>query len=212
MQLIFRKPLPGTRSHLEMASAHRRSSLLSPPPETAVNAAVLAVLTPANEGRTPLELLEWTVLLIRRNTYPGVHSGQIALPGGKREKGDAGLTDTAYRETLEEVGIEKGDLEMAGPLTSIYVPSSNFVIHPFVAVHKSAKPPRTDPREVIDCKFVPLHVFNPGRAALLEFPARSGAAAPSPAWRYENYVIWGATAMILSELYRLVDEEALTRD
>ena len=207
--LAFTAPLPGRAAQVEMAPTYRVAGLLrEAPPENALESAVLVALTPVNEGEGRDALLDWTVLLIRRTVYPGVHSGQISFPGGRREKNDKGLWETACRETFEEVGIEQALLEKVGPLTSLYVPPSNFLIHPFVAVNKTTTPLATDPREVVDYKQIPIRVFNPAKAVLLDFDYQNGEKRAAPAWRYEGYTIWGATAMILSELYRLLDGES----
>ena len=209
-RLELRKPLPGKSAQLEMAPRHRIPALLEDfVPEGAEHSAVLALLTPENEGGSRNALLEWKVLLIRRNIYSGVHSGQISFPGGRQEAGDPGFWETACRETFEEVGIGPGDLEKVSPLTSVYVPPSNFLIHPFIALNRLTGPVRPDPREVADYKNIPLKAFNPAGSVELDFASQPGEAKPAPAWRYEDYVIWGATAMILSELYRLIEGGAL---
>lgn len=206
---VFTAPLPGKRAQLEMAPLYRAADLLrEAPPENAIDAAVLAVLSPANEKDTRGVLPDWTVLLIRRTTYPGAHSGQISFPGGRREKSDKELWETACRETFEEVNIKASHLEKVCPLTSLYIPLSNFLIHPFVAVNRGAPPVARDKREVVDCKQIPIGFFNPAEAAPLEFDYRDGEKRTAPAWRYEDYTIWGATAMILSELYRLVERDS----
>ncbi len=209
MTMIFNKPLPGKQAQCEMAPPHRLATLLREDPQQALHAAVLVMLTPVNAGRTRAELMDWKVLLIRRNTYPGVHSGQIALPGGKAEPGDGDFWGTACREAFEEVGVRRECLEHVGPLSSIYVPPSNFMIHPFAAVNRSLGDFVLEPAEVVDCKNVPVKTFDPEAAIVLNFDDREGSVRPAPAWRYEDYTIWGATAMILAELFRLVDQEAL---
>ena len=203
--LAFPTPLPGKSAQLEMAPAHRVACLMREEfPRDALDSAVLIVLTPVNAGGSRRELLDWSVLLIRRTTYPGVHSGQIALPGGRREQSDAGFWETACRETFEEVGIEECRLEKVGPLTSVYVPPSNFVIHPFVAINRSVETITADPREVVDYRQIPVRAFNPAESELLEFDYRNGEKRAAPAWRRQGYTIWGATAMILSELYHII--------
>ena len=209
--LTFTEPLPGRKAQLEMAPIYRTAGLLHEvPPANALVSAVLIVLTPTGTGRGGRALLNWRVLLIRRTTYPGIHSGQIAFPGGRQERGDKGLWETACREAFEEVGIDERRLEKIGPLTSLYVPPSNFLIHPFVAIDRTLGHLIAQPREVVDYKLVPLRVFDPAEARLLEFDYQHGEKRTAPAWLYEDYTIWGATAMILSELYRIVDGDAVS--
>jgi 8-oxo-dGTP pyrophosphatase MutT (NUDIX family) len=217
MILSFAKHPPGKQAQLEMAPANRFDSLqeeASLPPPGAVDAAVLVLLTPAGKsrGRMREDLLEWKVLLIRRNSYPGVHSGQIAFPGGRREASDHDLRDTACREAYEETGIGREQMAIVGALTSLYVPASNFVMHPFLALNKAARSVRLNPGEAVAYRNIPVRVFNPGRAAQLEFDFADGRRRPAPAWRYRGFTIWGATAMILAELYRLVESGGLVRD
>lgn len=209
MQLILRHPLPGLAAQCEMAPVYRKSALLRNVPREAVESAVLALLFPANAGKSGTEMLEWSVLLIQRNTYPGVHSGQISFPGGKREKTDAALEQTALRETREEAGIPASSLDMVGALTSLYVPASNFLVYPFLAVANPDTRIVPDTREVTDYRLVPLRVLDPAAAVTRDFTYEEGTK-PAPAWEYEGFVIWGATAMMLAELYRIVEGDLLT--
>ena len=213
MHLKLNEPLPGRRAQSEMAPGlgFRGPSRFDNIPVEAMDAAVLALLFPVNAGRSREDLLEWTVLLIRRNSYPGVHSGQISFPGGKRDEDDADLWATACRETCEEVGIRSECLEKVGMLTLNYVPASNFMIYPFVALAHPNAQIVLDSHEAVEYRHVPLKVLDPASAVLLEFATATGHK-PAPAWEYEGFTIWGATAMLLSELYRAVDLGLLVRD
>ena len=210
MHLELKTPLPGREAQLEMAPMYRRPSIINTVPESAVESAVLVLLSPTNEGRNRTEMLSWQVLLIRRNSYPGVHSGQISFPGGRREKTDANLWETACREGYEEVGVAGDCLDWVGSLTRIYVPASNFVIYPFMAVDSCRAEIVLDPREAVQYKQVPLSVFNPESAVSLPFTYEEGTR-PAPAWEYEDFIIWGATAMMLAEVYRVVERGLLVR-
>lgn len=210
MHLELKTPLPGREAQLEMAPAYRRPSIINSVPETAVESAVLVLLSPTNEGGSMAELLSWQVLLLRRNKYPGVHSGQISFPGGRREKADATLWDTACREGYEETGVAEECLDRVGSLTRIYVPASNFVVYPFMAVNSRCSGIVLDSREAVQYKQVPLSVFNPERAVSMPFCYEEGTK-PAPAWKYEDFVIWGATAMMLAEVYRTIERGLLVR-
>lgn len=208
MHLALKTPLPGREAQLEMAPAYRRPSIINSAPETAMEAGVLTLLSPTNEGRDLAELLSWHVLLIRRNCYPGVHSGQISFPGGRREKVDSSLWETACREGFEEVGVPRRCLDRVGLLTRIYVPASNFVVYPFMAVNNCHAEIVLDSHEAVQFKQIPLNVFNPRNAVSLPFPYEGGTR-PAPAWKYEDFTIWGATAMVLAEVYRTVERGLL---
>ncbi|MDL2307042.1 CoA pyrophosphatase [Desulfovibrio sp. OttesenSCG-928-C06] len=195
--------LPGRQAQAEMCPALMRPLLKEEIPAKAVDSAVNLILRPQNGGSSFDELLDWQILLIRRNTYRGVHSGQIALPGGKCEPGES-YWQTACRETFEEVGIACERLEIQGALSSIYVQPSNFVIHPFVVVCRDFGELSINPREVVDYKLVPVLEFDPARASDRDFTYPDGSVRQSPAWVYQDYVVWGATAMILAEFYRVL--------
>ena len=203
------KPLPGKEAHLCMAAAHRREELLRDAvPEQAVDAAVLVLLSPVNAGLTREELMQWPVLLIRRSAYNGVHSGQIAFPGGKREKEDASLWAAACREAREEMGIAEAHVVPVCPLSEIYVGASNFLVHPFVAVKRVPLAYCPSPREVAGYRELPLGLFDPARAASRPV-SRSGSCGAVPSWECDEGLVWGATAMMLAELHTLVGEGGL---
>ena len=107
--------------------------------------------------------------------------------------------ETALRETQEELNIRRDDIEVIGELTPLYVPPSNFVIHPVLAVAVKREDElissiRTCESEVCDYKFIPLSRFTNNENA--------------PYYEIDDYHIWGATAMILSELIDIIEFES----
>ena len=84
-------------------------------------AAVLALFYPNKNKNTSL-------LLTKRAIYNGTHSNQISLPGGKIEKSDNNLSQTALRETFEEVGVLQERIEILREITDVYIPPSNLFV------------------------------------------------------------------------------------
>jgi len=157
--------------------------------------AVLILLYPLSLDNSDLA---WHFPLMRRVEYPGVHSGQISLPGGQSEPGET-WEQTALRETCEEVGVCDG-IEVLGPLTPIYVPPSNFQIHPFVGACMQRPTFKIDPLEVADLMEIPLHLLlDEARKRHDEREFVPGHRAQLPYYWLGESVVWGATAIILSE-------------
>ncbi len=139
-----------------------------------------------------------TFVLMRRAEYEGVHSGQISLPGGKQE-GDETFEQTALREAREEVGVS-GPVEILGSLTPLYVPPSDFEIHPVVGSIPLRPVWKPDPAEVAEIIEVPLHDVLDPRLKVTEEWTRYGEPFTVPLYRFGSHRVWGATAIILSEL------------
>ncbi len=143
------------------------------------------------------------VVLMKRNTYPGVHSGQISFPGGQKEDYDADLVATALREAEEEVGVNAGQIEVLGSLTDVYIPPSNFLVQPVVGIQSKRPAFIPDKTEVHTILEVPFHLFldksnlKPSRVSARDYTLEV------PAYHIKDEVIWGATAMMLSELTHL---------
>jgi 8-oxo-dGTP pyrophosphatase MutT (NUDIX family) len=141
------------------------------------------------------------LVLIVRNAYNGVHSSQIAFPGGKYEISDADYRETALRETHEEVGISSEKIEIIKQFTPVYIPPSNFSVHPFLGISSQELLFYPDIREVADIIELPLSVFLNDEIIIEATLSTSYANNISvPAYNIQNHVVWGATAMILSEL------------
>jgi len=155
------------------------------------HAAVLLLLYERSE--------ETHFVLTRRAERTGVHSGQISLPGGRREAGESPV-QTALRETHEELGIAPESVEVIGALAELYIPPSNFLVQPIVGFH--AAPPRWQPRqgEVAEVIEVPLRLLLDDTLKGAEETTRYGLPFRILYYDLFGHKVWGATASILSEL------------
>ena len=160
-------------------------------------AAVLALLHPI-ENQTH-------VALIRRNTYPGVHSGQISFPGGKVEESDSDLIHTATRETHEEVGVSSDHYSIWGELTQVYIPPSRFLVQPVVGLAEHELQFTREEREVEEILHAPLTLFTAENTLVREKLDVGGFKVEVPVFKWDGHIIWGATAMMLSELGTLIN-------
>ncbi|RYZ78097.1 MAG: CoA pyrophosphatase [Proteobacteria bacterium] len=139
-------------------------------------------------------------VLILRNAYKGVHSSQVAFPGGKRELVDSSYADTALRETFEEVGIDQQQIEIVRELSRIYIPPSNFIVYPFLAISNHELIFTPDPREVAGIIEVSLDEFLQDDVVSDMVRETSYANEVNvPGFRIGEHLVWGATGMILSE-------------
>ena len=145
---------------------------------------------------------ESRLVLMLRNKYKGVHSNQISLPGGKVDRLDKSLKDTALRETNEEIGLNKDDISIVGELSSVYIPPSNFNVFPFVGY--SSKTPKFVP----DSKEVSL-ILSPKLSYILGMDIVesvvevNNATQKVPSFLIDNHILWGATAIIIHEFVLL---------
>lgn len=185
-----------------MAPELRIKELHSANPErrNAKKAGVLALFYPKDENLTHL-------LLILRKTYKGVHSNQIAFPGGKLELQDADLLETALRETNEEVGVPIKQVNVIKSLSSVYIPPSNFEVQPFVGLYGEPIPFVLQEDEVESLVEVSLTDFL-NDANLFEQTLSTSYAKniAVPAFKLNGYTVWGATAMMLSEVKELLKQ------
>lgn len=186
--------LPGADAQNQMASGQRRIAV-----SDAFNAkphkvgAVLILLYAQNNGIFfPLTL---------RNRYKGIHSDQVSLPGGRAEIKDTSLEQTAVRETEEEIGIQQDKIKIIGRLTDLYIPPSNFHVHPFVGYLEEQPKMKKDDFEVAELFSCGIDtLLNENIVGETKIIGANGLRIKTPFYNIENKVVWGATAMILSEL------------
>jgi 8-oxo-dGTP pyrophosphatase MutT (NUDIX family) len=195
-------PLPGEASHHKMVPEFRINELLEAKSnkETPRKAAVMALFYPNEQEETHL-------LFILRKTYKGVHSNQVAFPGGKAEKEDANSMVTALRETHEEVGVHPDDIQVLKELTEIFIPPSNFDVQPFIGLYKKPKPFVIQESEVADLLEVSLAHFLLDESVTTKKITTSYATnVDVPAFKLNGYIVWGATAMMLNEIKVLLKQ------
>ncbi len=199
------KPLPGRAAQFRMAADSYRA-VVQPDPAfrgpairgTAFReSAVLVLFYPYQQ----------TVYfpLILRPQYDGVHSGQMAFPGGRFEQTDRDLVHTALREAEEEIGIRETDVTILGRLSEIYVPASNTNVQPVIGIMPFRPVYVPDPREVAQVYEVQLEKIQ-DRGILKEgkMPVRGGFIR-APYYELDTQRIWGATAMMISELLEILE-------
>ncbi len=191
--------LPGKKALFKMAPMERVKELKDVDIK-ALNpreAAVTALFYPNKDNQTFL-------ILILRKTYKGVHSAQIGFPGGKVEPEDKDLKDTAKRETEEEVGVPYDDIQIIKKMTTAYIPPSNFNVHPFIGYLEDTPKLIKQDDEVEDIVLVDIDDFLNEDSLIEETLTTSYATELTvPAFHLNGHVVWGATAMMLSEIKTL---------
>ena len=192
----------GEKAHLEMSPDFRKEELakLSKSPKNAKKAGVMALFYPNKNEETCL-------VLILRKTYKGVHSAQIGFPGGRAEPEDKDMEETALRETFEEVGVKPTEIQVVKKLTKIYIPPSNFWVHPFLGVANDTPRFVKQESEVEEILEVTLQDFLNDKNLVEKTLSTSYAKNVSvPAFYLNNQVVWGATGMMLNEVKSLLKE------
>jgi 8-oxo-dGTP pyrophosphatase MutT (NUDIX family) len=145
--------------------------------------------------------------LILRPTYDGVHSAQMAFPGGGREEQDKDLVDTALRESQEEIGFSTDRIKVLGQLSDFYIPPSHSLVSPIVAYTDQRPTYDIDTYEVDRVIETNLEVVrNPENLSHKQITLQNGYKMKAPAFMVDGQTVWGATAMILSEFLMVLEE------
>ncbi|MDN4164268.1 CoA pyrophosphatase [Cytophagales bacterium LB-30] len=152
---------------------------------------------------------EWFIPLMLRPDYEGVHGGQVSFPGGKKEEQDADLFETALREAHEEVGIEQDKVKILGAMTEMYIPPSNFKVFPVLAYTEQRPDFLINQYEVVRVIEMPLRLLLQEETIQHKVMTVLGKfTLQTPYFAIDNETVWGATAMMLSELKFILQEVA----
>jgi len=193
----FEKPLPGADAQHILAPIGRNSTDIQRIDYDRVNTAGVLALFIKDDNKPNLVLIE-------RATYRGVHSGQIAFPGGRKEDEDKNYEETALRETEEEIGLPADNIEILGAFSPLYIPPSNFLVHPFAGIYSQKPkfvPQPSEVSRVIELDFNQL--LHESSIRTQQITVR-GTPMQVPAFYVDGFTIWGATAMMLSELRHMI--------
>jgi 8-oxo-dGTP pyrophosphatase MutT (NUDIX family) len=201
IKLALNKPLPGEEAQYRMAPSYRprltQEQIFSHKPKVG---GVMLLLYKKND------LL--TTVLIKRKEYDGVHSGQMSFPGGKQDENDTDNIVTALRETHEEIGIEPSRIQVLGRLTELYIPPSNFLVYPSVGYTNTIEKFYPEASEVEKVVEIPVDFFLDEKNINLqtEVPVFNNTKVVVPAYKFDDHIIWGATAIILSEFTYILNQ------
>lgn len=188
---LARLPLPGLQAHTSVLLPYRNDLMRRYPHLEYRPAAVLALIFPQNGHLQSV--------LIQRYVYDGVHSGQMAFPGGKAEAEDDSLARTALREAREETGIPEADVHIIRPLTPVKIPVSRYKVTPYLGWLPYAPALRPQPGEVAAIHTVDWDYLMqaPWQQELRTYEGRSYPIHFIP---LNGQKIWGATAMVIAEI------------
>jgi len=192
IQRVLQQPLPGLRAQARMAPIPRPSR--PPTPDHRPREGGVLVLLYPGEGAGDLYLV-----LTRRTDTLGNHRGQISFPGGSVDPADPSTTQTALREACEEIGVCRDDLCLLGDLTPLYIPPSDFCIHPHVGFVPQRPAFVPQPAEVAELLEVPVRHFLDDRHVVRAEWIIRGEPRQVPYFDVYGHQVWGATAMVLAE-------------
>ncbi|KOY84880.1 hypothetical protein AD998_00805 [bacterium 336/3] len=194
----IKEGLPGMGSQIKMVSETFKNRYFDMQPnEQTREGGVLILLYPeSNQLHLPF--------ILRPSTEKGVHSGQVAFPGGKKEETDKNVIHTALREAEEEVHLDTSQITVIGQLSPLFVFASNFMVYPTLAYTNTPPLLKPNPSEVAEIFSANIeHLKHPEtiKKTTIKTPQYT---FETPYYDVDGKIIWGATAMMLSELLEIL--------
>lgn len=194
-------PLPGDKVRRAMAPSIRFPEQFKlPDPTKARKAGVLLLIYPDQN--------DFFIPLMQRVEDGFAHSGQISFPGGGREKADTNIQMTALRETEEEFGVPRESVTVLGQLSELYIPVSNSLVYPVVGITPERPNFVPETKEVAAIIEVGLqHLMDKNIIQSKSMQATSKVQMTAAYYHlYAKHILWGATAMMMSEFLAIVDK------
>jgi len=172
---------------------NRNPSVLNPP--NFIHAAVLIPIFAEDN--------EIKFILTKRTKSLKKHKGEISFPGGRKDKEDKNLEETALRETEEEIGVNREKIEVVGRLDDLFT-MTRYIITPFIGIIPEQVECQANIREVAEMLYVPMNIFlNENLFSEKAWP-QNGYPFPVYYYYWNNYEIWGATAYIINQFAEIV--------
>src|SRR5699024_2540949 len=199
LQERLSKPLPGKASQLKMApepaGGNRRRKAAAP--SGAQPSSVLVLLLPNQQNK-------WELVLTLRSNHID-HGGQISFPGGRREENET-VAETALREAKEEVGVRPESVDLIGRLSNLYIRPSNNEVCPVVGFLPERPRFEINPDEVEEVFTIEIETLLHKKNLRIGNWTIEDRTLRVPFWDIHHVPLWGATAMMISELLDLYQE------
>lgn len=191
---LLKSDLPGEEAHLDMSPIGRKKS-----------SQAIKQVSDYRESAVALVLFETEEtlksVLIQRPIYEGSHSGQVCLPGGKKEDFETSLDQTAIRECVEETGLITEHLDLLGPLTPVFIPVSNHHVHPYIFHYTETPvffPDEREVAEILPFNLMDILIKENIKTTDIRI-TQERILRDVPYFDIREKVVWGATAIILNE-------------
>jgi len=197
LKYIITHHLPGEDAHLPMSPVGRGKSSEALANATDYRQSAVAIILFKSQE-------EYRIILTQRVAYEGTHGGQISFPGGRKEEENKDFSDTAIRETYEEIGIQLRSDLLIGKLTDVFIPVSSFLVHPYVFFYDK-DPVFTNNYEVSETFSISItDLLAKSSISVMDIIVGNNFKMKVPCFRINQKEIWGATAIMLNELKEII--------